>query len=251
MKKLLMFLVIVSVLVANMSAAYAEKKSIDFSDYTLDELIQIKADLTEEIARRPGGEKMTLGIGQYRIGEDLPAGVYTFRFVQNGDKDVSRTDYYIYENEAMFRYDVDRYYVGEMPRLKGSLEGEGDTRISLYPGEYLSLYYNGALIDRVGNASVVEHSYEAPAGTGIPTGDYTVGDEIPAGSYKIYFNGQSTARVRVFEDAEEADNIFNEGKQTILNESNPEGTVILDEDNVLRVEYTPIIMTKGGGFSFD
>ena len=32
---------------------------------------------------------MVLGSGQYKIGEDLPAGVYTFKFVQNGDSDVS------------------------------------------------------------------------------------------------------------------------------------------------------------------
>ena len=109
--------------------------SIDFSGYSLEELIQIKADLIEEIAKRPGGEKMVLGYGQYKIGEDLPAGVYTFKFVANGDKDVSRTDYYVYENESMYKYDIDRLWLGDMPRVEGSLKGDGETRISLYPGE--------------------------------------------------------------------------------------------------------------------
>ena len=40
-------------------------------------------------------------------------------------------------------------------------------------------------------------------------------------------------------------------KETILDWNNTEGTVTLSEGNVLRVEYTPIIMTKGGGFTFD
>jgi len=40
-------------------------------------------------------------------------------------------------------------------------------------------------------------------------------------------------------------------KETVLDWNNTEGTVTLSEGNILRVEYTPIIMTKGGGFTFD
>ena len=58
-------------------------------------------------------------------------------------------------------------------------------------------------------------------------------------------------RVRVFQDAKEASNTFNKGKETILDFTNTEGTVTLVEGNILRVEYNPIIMKKGGGFNFD
>ena len=37
----------------------------------------------------------------------------------------------------------------------------------------------------------------------------------------------------------------------VLDWNNTEGTVTLSEGNILRIEYTPIIMTKGGGFTFD
>ena len=50
---------------------------------------------------------------------------------------------------------------------------------------------------------------------------------------------------------EEASNTFNKGKETILDFTNTEGTVTLVEGNILRVEYNPIIMKKGGGFNFD
>ena len=251
MKKLLACLLSFALLVTGIAVSLGEGISIDFSGYSLEDLLQIKADLSEEIAKRPGGEKMILGSGQYKIGEDLPAGVYSFRFVQNGDKDVSRTDYYVYENESMYKYDVDRLWLGDMPRLEGSLKGDGETRISLYPGEYLSIRYNGAEAERIGSIAERDSGYEVPSGTTIPKGNYTIGEEIPAGTYRIYFNGKSTARVRVFQDAKEADNSFNKGKETVLDASNPEGTVTLSEGNVLRVEYTPIIMTKGGGFTFD
>ncbi len=250
MKKALALVFSFVLLFAGLHVSTAEKAAIDFTGYSLEELIQIKADLADEIAKRPGGEKTVLGAGQYTIGEDLPAGVYSFKYVQNGDKDVERTDYYVYENESMYKYDVDRLWLGDMPRVEGALRGDGETRISLYPGEYMSLRYNGAEIERVGNVKERE-AQEAPSGTNIPKGNYTIGEEIPAGTYKIYYNGKNTARVRVFKDFEESDNTFNEGKETILDESNPEGTVTLSDGNILRVEYTPIIMTKGGGFTFD
>ncbi len=250
MKKVIALLAAAALLMICMGVGMAEG-TIDFSSYSLEELLEIRTDLLDEIAKRPGGEKMVLGAGQYKIGEDLPAGVYSFKFVQNGDKDVTRTDYYVYENESMYKYDIDRLWLGDMPRIEGSFKGDGETRISLYPGEYLSLRYNGAEVERVGNVSDRNTGYEPPAGTTIPKGNYTVGEEIPAGTYKIYYSGKTTSRVRVFQDAKEASNTFNKGKETILDANNTEGSVTLNEGNVLRVEYTPIIMTKGGGFTFD
>ena len=250
MKKLMVLALALLLLTANATVSLAEM-GIDFSGYSLDELLEIRAALTDEIASRPGGEKTVLGSGQYMIGEDLPAGIYTFRFVQNGDSDVSRTDYYVYENESMYKYDVDRLWLGDMPRIEGSFKGEGETRISLYPGEYLSLRYNGAEIARVGNVSERISDYVVPTGTTIPKGEYTIGVEIPSGTYQIHFSGTTTSRVRIFQDSQEAGNTFNKGKETVLDWNNTEGTVTLSEGNILRVEYTPIIMTKGGGFTFD
>ena len=250
MKKIISIAIALMLMTVSLTSVLAEG-IIDFTGYTLDELLEIRAELLEEIAKRPGGEKMVLGSGQYKIGEDLPAGLYTFKFVQNGDADVSRTDYYVYENESMYKYDVDRLWLGDMPRVEGAFRGDGETKISLYPGEYLSLRCNGAEVARVGNVSERSSGYVAPSGTTIPKGDYTIGEEIPAGTYKIYFSGTATSRVRVLRDSEEAGNTFNKGKETILDASNPEGIVTLVEGNILRVEYTPIIMTKGGGFTFD
>ena len=111
-----------------------------------------------------------------------------------------------------------------MPRVEGSLKGDGETRISLYPGEDLSIRYNGAEIERVGNVSDRGSNYTVPSGTTIPKGNYTIGDEIPAGTYKIFFSGTTTSRVRVFQDAQEASNTFNKGKETVLDFTNTEGT---------------------------
>ena len=250
MKRISVWAIAFVLLIACVSPVLAES-AIDFTGYTLEELLQIQADLKAEIAARPGGGITTLGAGQYKIGEDLSAGQYSLSFVQNGDEDVTRTDYYIYENESMYKYDVDRLWLGDMPQQEGSLKGDGRLTVSLYEGEYLILYYNGAEIERLGDAPERASDYVVPEGTTIPKGEYTVGSEIPAGTYNIYFSGTTTSRVRVFTDADEADNMFNDGKETILNENNTSGMITLADGNVLRVEYTPIIMTKSEGFKFD
>lgn len=250
MKRFLAFAVSVLLMSSCVTLAQAEG-SIDFSSYTLEELLDVKAELVEEISKRPGGEKMVLGAGQYKIGESIPAGIYTFKFVQNGDSDVSRTDYYVYENESMYKYDADRSWLGDMPRLEGSLKGDGEAHIVLYPGEYMRLNYNGAEVVRIGNAPERSNDYVVPAGTTIPKGNYTIGAEIPAGTYRIYYSGTTSSRVRVFVDSEEASGIFNDGVETILSATNPDGMVTLVDGNVLRVEYTSIIMAKSSGFTFD
>ncbi len=173
MKKMMALVLSILVLLAGFTTAMAVG-TIDFSGYSLEELLEISSDLADEIASRPGGEKIVLGAGQYKIGESLPAGVYSFKFVQNGDSDVSRTDYYVYESESMYKYDIDRLWLGDMPRVEGDFMGDGETRISLYPGEYLSLRYNGAEVARVGNVSERGNGYTAPAGTTIPKGNYTI-----------------------------------------------------------------------------
>lgn len=248
MKRVVVVLMIALIFIGVANAD--ESTLIDFTGYSFDELTRIKADLMKEISKRPEGETIVLGSGQYKIGEDLPAGVYSFKFMQN-DKDVAWTDYYVYENESMYKYDVDRLWLGDMPRLEDYLEENREARVVLYPEEMLVLTRNGAEVERIGDAPNHESNYEAPSGTKIPKGEYTIGEEIPAGTYQIYYNGESTARVRVFEDAEEADNTFNKGKEIILGESNPEGMITVTEGNVIRIEYTPIIMAKSSGFSFD
>lgn len=252
MKKVLSLIIVLCLSLG--AAAFAEEtpQPIDFSGYSLEELLEIKEALMAEIASRPGGGRTELAAGQYIIGVDLEPGVYSAWFLQNGDPDIARSDYYVYENESMYRYDVDRLWLGDMPRVEGSLKGDGEVRLTLYPGELFRLSYNGAAIERTSDAPARDESYEVPEGTTIPKGQYTVGDEIPAGIYNVYYSGTTTSRVRVYQDAEEADNTFSDPLQeSILNAANTSGRVNLSEGNIIRVEYTDIIMTKGAAFVFD
>ena len=76
MKKMMALVLSILVLLAGFTTAMAVG-TIDFSGYSLEELLEISSDLADEIASRPGGKKIVLGAGQYKIGESLPAGVYS------------------------------------------------------------------------------------------------------------------------------------------------------------------------------
>jgi len=71
MKKLMTLALSILLIMTCFSTAIANG-AIDFSGYSLEELLEIRSDLADEIASRPGGEKMVVGSGQYKIGEDLP-----------------------------------------------------------------------------------------------------------------------------------------------------------------------------------
>ena len=72
MKKMMALVLSILVLLAGFTTAMAVG-TIDFSGYSLEELLEISSDLADEIASRPGGKKIVLGAGQYKIGESLPA----------------------------------------------------------------------------------------------------------------------------------------------------------------------------------
>lgn len=248
------FALALCVLLLTVFSTAAAEEAFDFSGYSLDELLEIRAKLAEEIASRLTGERMELFQGEYTVGEDIPAGVYLFKYVENGDG-FSFTDYSIYESRNMFGYAKKQGLAlapYEVSRARGNIwEDHGETRINLYPGEYLILSHNGAEITRIGDVPARGNGYVVPEGTTIPYGTYTIGEEIPAGTYKMYFSGTSSW-VRVFADAQEASDMSNTGEKTIiLNWDNTESTITLVEGDALRVEYSAIVMTKSEGFVFD
>lgn len=225
-------------------------EDINFSWYSLEELLEIKVNLEEEIASRPNGGKTVLGCGEYLIGEDLPAGIYTLKYAKEKGSIYASTKYYVYENQSMYKYDVDRKELGDMPRVEGYIKDGTETRIKLYPGEFLILKDDGAEFVRVGNVSERNADYEIPTGTTIPKGDYTIGKEIPSGTYNVFYSGKTTSRVQAFEEDYYYGRYRINGKNYQFNKEikldalNPEGLVLLNSGDILRVEYTEIIMSK-------
>lgn len=227
------------------------KAEDDFSSYSFDELIETKEKLENELMTRPE-YLLSLPEGSYIAGTDLPVGKYSISLNQV-DSDRDSVSYYVYETKDMYNYDVDRLFLGDMPIKEGGLEAGSSVTVDLYDGYCLVAYRNGLNVQCSGTLEEKpDDTYEIPDGTSIPTGFYTVGDEIPEGQYSVYYGGKASSRYRVYSTMEEAQNDFSdELSEIILSSTNTSGMVSLKNGQVVRVEYNDVIMKKSEGFVFD
>ena len=87
--------IIVFLLLLSFSLAVAET---DLSNMSYDELIELQKDLVNEIMSRPEWKEVEVPAGQYTVGIDIPAGIYSmkpkrkydtvyFRWYPNPDND--------------------------------------------------------------------------------------------------------------------------------------------------------------------
>lgn len=51
----------------------------NISDLTFDQLIELRRKIEKEIVSRPEWKEVTVPAGIYKVGEDIPAGVYSIR----------------------------------------------------------------------------------------------------------------------------------------------------------------------------
>ncbi len=244
------FIALILLLMLVVPVAMAEA-DFDFTGYSYDQLIGIKEQLDAEIATRPEAGARVLQPGQYVVGKDIAQGIYDVGFVPV-EADDTYTNWYIYDTKQMYDYDVSRLYLGDLPRDEGSVQEGSTVKVELFDGDYFVIYRSAASIERTGNAVPVEYDYTAPEGTSIPTGIYIVGEEIPAGKYTVYFNGEAPARVRTYANPEEATNDFLHGEfEAVLSNYNTSVEVNLKEGHAFALEYNSVIMKKSEGFVFD
>jgi len=249
MKKILPLILLVSLLLS-VHVAVAEA-DFDFTSYSYEQLIGIKEQLDAEITTRPEAGERILQPGQYVVGKDIAQGVYDVGFVA-AEEDDTYTNWYIYDTKQMYDYDVSRLFLGDLPRNEGRVQEGSSVKVELFDGDYFVIYRSAASIARSGNVVPVESDYTAPEGTTIPTGIYTIGEEIPEGKYTIYFNGEAPSRVRTYANPEDATNDFKDPEfEAILADYNTSAEINLKAGYAFRLEYNSIIMKKSNGFVFD
>ena len=235
------FIALILLLMLVVPVAMAEA-DFDFTGYSYDQLIGIKEQLDAEIAPRPEAGARVLQPGQYVVGKDIAQGIYDVGFVPV-EADDTYTNWYIYDTKQMYDYDVSRLYLGDLPRDEGSVQEGSSVKVELFDGDYFVIYRSAASIERTGNAVPVEYDYTAPEGTSIHTGIYIVGEEIPAGKYTIYFNGEAPSRVRTYANPEDATNDFKDTDfEAVLANYNTSAEANLKESYAFRLEYNNIIM---------
>jgi len=84
MRKLLSGLLVVCILMVSIGTALAV--DFDFSSYTDDEIVELLAQIQDEIVNRHIEKTATLPQGTYFTGKDIPAGSYVFISLASEDQ---------------------------------------------------------------------------------------------------------------------------------------------------------------------
>ena len=101
------------------------------------------------------------------------------------------------------------------------------------------------------------YSYEPPKGTTVPAGRYTIGQEIPVGSYRVYpadpkLGEYQVRRPRIVDGEEKIDAInAPETTNKLRVYTEPESTVVNLQENDVLVVTKDIVMVKSHPLSFD
>ena len=88
MKKVLSLLLVLCLLLPALAVA----ESIDLSALSFDQLIQLREQITRELTSRPEWKEVTVPIGLWKVGEDIPAGHWTITAADRGESNIKIGD---------------------------------------------------------------------------------------------------------------------------------------------------------------
>lgn len=75
MKKIISF-ALVLIMILSVSVSFAE---VNLSELSYDELLTLQKELTKEIISRPEWKEVNVPVGNWKVGEDIPAGYYCIK----------------------------------------------------------------------------------------------------------------------------------------------------------------------------
>ena len=200
--------------------------------------------MDEQLVAQHRSEPICISPGIYIIGESIPAGVYSMKYLGNGDDATSkcRTNYSVYENQSIQAYaqEIDQ----SMPMLHGFIDSVYETIVPLYDGNCLELSQGGASLYYLREAHAPQIEYAPPSGAELPRGEYKIGPDMPEGLYSFYFNGKTRARLRVFRDPQRASSRWMPDYASVLDAQNPITALSLEEGMIFFVDFSSVITKK-------
>lgn len=236
--------------------AFGEATDYEKMDYN--SLLALKQEVDLELNSRPEAAPLILNPGQYTVGSDIKAGKYHVIFAEPGSS--RYCDYILFSDKSTFTASSKATYEERQKLLmySGNINASGRAMfINLEEGNYLIT--EGASI----KLSVVDYdeedyySYTAPEGTVVPLGTYTVGEEIPAGSYTAYPYYLEGAEIIIYKNAETLAaerymNIHSDADTSIylgITSDKRSSIFKLSEGNVVLIENA-VVMTKNAALLF-
>ncbi len=108
--------------------------AVDLSAYTQEELLALRDSINKELLKRGIEKEVIVPIGIYIVGEDIPAGVYTIKTINDG------AELKVYENihsSRHFFYEYLTHYdseaIGKLTLTNGNIVEIGDSNLLFTP----------------------------------------------------------------------------------------------------------------------
>lgn len=227
---------IITVLIClNIAGCFAE--NIDVHSMDTATLLTLKNTIDMELQSRPETSPFEVGLGIYVIGKDIAPGTYYISAKGLSDYTAAIG---IFENQEKYNANetIDWFY----------LPIESDAKRTILEEGYIIEIVSGPLMFSITEYEGGKYyTYTPPEGTHVPAGIYTVGIEIPAGTYQFYAATLDSRNVYLYQSSindEEHDTIRIDATGTNYE------TAILSDGNVLEVR-SDIIMKKQPKLNFD
>ena len=96
---------------------------VDLSAYSQEELIALRDLINLELLKRGIEKEVTVPIGMYEVGVDIPAGTYTVKPKPNGyaNIEVWKSVSSKYSMSSEFVSDYDKEYIGKLKLIDGNI----------------------------------------------------------------------------------------------------------------------------------
>lgn len=239
-------------------SAPAFGETLDIASMDYDSLLALKQKVDLEFHSRPEAAPQTLKPGQYTVGSDIKVGKYYVIFAEPGSR--SSCDYLLFTDKSTYTEALK----APVEERRKNLLSYGSIRASdrsvyfdLQEGNYIVI--DGASLKiGVNDFDDEEYfTYTTPEGTVVPRGTYTVGEEIPAGSYTAYSYDLNGASIYIYSSAkaladDQSSSIGWDADMKIslgINDDTKSSIFKLSEGNVVIVKNA-VVMKKNAAFNF-
>lgn len=236
--------VVVALLLISTTCTFGFAEGFDFSQMSVDELVEIKTSLEAELRSRPEALPFVLSSGVYVVGVDIKPGRY---FVATATVEKRSTDLNVFPTKEI--YDQ-RWTIGGNGGAKilcNLTIGEEAEHIELTEGNYVD-------INAPVKFSLVEFEkddyceYTPPEGTNVPAGIYIVGEDIPAGTYRVFPASVNWGFILIYGNASDDNQCLD--SQAINLDDGSYITIRVADGNMIELEVD-VVMNKQPALTFD
>lgn len=215
---------------------------VDLTNMDVDALIALRASINAELTSRPEASPFRLNPGLYLVGEDIKAGkyyvaaeapsTYTAQIMTYADKEAYQQDKSSYIDAKYLPIDAPAVF------------------ITLEDGNLIDVMEAPLMFSITGFEGDRYFTYTPPEGNYVPAGIYTVGMDIPAGTYQFFAATLNSKNVCIYKNSVNDEDYEVIGLYRIYASETNYKTAILSDGNVLEVK-SDIVMRKQPKLSFE